>query len=239
MTKTDYELYLRTDELLSLQKPIDDLACHDELQFQIVHQAAELWMKLILHEFIAIKSRIEEQRVIEAHILLERCRQILILLSTQLQVLNTMSPSEYHKVRTQLGKGSGQESPGFNRILKEAPTLWPHFERLLKARKTDVVSLHESPEKHPDLFMLAEDLFTLDEQFLNFRYLHLQLVKRIIGGDVPSLKGVHAEKYLTHGLANYFYPELWAVRNEISRRRGIPIGAKSGLCPYPHGDHES
>ncbi len=33
-----YERYLRTEELLSLQKPEDELTHHDELQFQIVHQ---------------------------------------------------------------------------------------------------------------------------------------------------------------------------------------------------------
>src|SRR5262245_53269778 len=45
---TDYEKYIRTEELLALQKT--QLTCHDELQFQIVHQVAELWMKLIEHE---------------------------------------------------------------------------------------------------------------------------------------------------------------------------------------------
>ncbi|MBI3542530.1 MAG: tryptophan 2,3-dioxygenase [Deltaproteobacteria bacterium] len=236
MPKTDYEKYLNTDTLLSLQKPADALACHDELQFQIVHQVAELWMKLILHELAHVKTLVAKDRLIEAHVLFTRCSQILNLLSDQLRVLNTMSPSEYHKVRTQLGRGSGQESPGFNRILEAGPTLWAPYKALLDRRKVSIEELHDDPEKHPELFLLAEDLFGLDEQFINFRYLHLQLVKRIIGGDVPSLKGVHAEKYLMHGLANQFFPELWAVRNEISRRRGIPVGAKSGLCPYPHGD---
>ncbi|MEW6056908.1 MAG: tryptophan 2,3-dioxygenase family protein [Bdellovibrionota bacterium] len=234
MAKTDYERYLNTETLLSLQKPADDLVCHDELQFQVVHQVAELWMKLFLHEVFHVKKLLKEERLIEAHVLFERGHWILHLLGQQLRLLNTMSPSEYHKVRTQLGKGSGQESPGFNQILEEAPKLWPEFEGLLKKRGVAVAELHENPERYPDLFILAEDFFSIDEQFLNFRYLHLQLVKRIIGGDVPSLKGVHAEKYLTYGLQNQFFPELWEVRNEISRRRGIPIGAKSGLCPFPH-----
>ena len=236
MANTDYEKYLNTETLMSLQKSADKLVCHDELQFQIVHQVAELWMKLFLHEATQIKAWIGEARFIEAHALFTRCNQILMLLCEQLRLLNTMSPNEYHKVRTQLGKGSGQESPGFNTILAAAPTLWEPYKRQLEKNRVTLEELHDEPTKHPALFMIAEDLFGMDEHFLNFRYLHLQLVKRIIGGDVPSLKGVHAEKYLMHGLANQFFPELWAVRNEISRRRGIPIGAKSGLCPYPHGD---
>lgn len=236
MPKTDYELYLNTDVLLSLQKPASKQVCHDELQFQIIHQVEELWMKLALHEFSQIKTYMKDSKLTQAHVLFTRTHLLLSLMAEQMRLLNTMSPTEYHRVRTQLGKGSGQESPGFNTILSEAPKLWPFFEALLKKRDVTLLRLHESPELHPDLFLIAEDLFTVDEYFLNFRYLHLQLVKRIIGGDVPSLKGVHAEKYLTHGLHTSFYPELWQVRNEISRGHGIPVGAKTGLCPYPHGD---
>src|SRR5215467_9315668 len=42
---TDYERYLRTDDLLSLQTSIDKLSHPDELTFQVVHQASELLMK--------------------------------------------------------------------------------------------------------------------------------------------------------------------------------------------------
>jgi tryptophan 2,3-dioxygenase len=37
---TDYEKYVRTEELLALQKAPDALTCRDELQFQIVHWTA-------------------------------------------------------------------------------------------------------------------------------------------------------------------------------------------------------
>ncbi|MGB9403524.1 MAG: hypothetical protein WCA98_08290, partial [Candidatus Acidiferrales bacterium] len=43
----DYELYLNTKSLLACQKDFKDLCNADELQFQIVHQVEELWMKLI------------------------------------------------------------------------------------------------------------------------------------------------------------------------------------------------
>ena len=46
----------------------DKLSCHDELQFQIVHQVAELWMKLIEHEllFAADKLREDDSRARDA-----------------------------------------------------------------------------------------------------------------------------------------------------------------------------
>src|SRR5207253_2485443 len=39
---SDYERYLRTDELLSLQKLPEEFLHKDELTFQVVHQASEL-----------------------------------------------------------------------------------------------------------------------------------------------------------------------------------------------------
>src|SRR5579871_4360097 len=174
MATTDYESYLKTDALLALQKSERELVCHDEMQFQVVHQVSELWMKLFLHEAKEITKLLEGDRVIEAHVLLMRCQEVLGLLSSQLRLLNTMSPSEYHKVRTQLGRGSGQESPGFNLILKEGPKLWAPYAAALKRRRVTIEELHDDPTKHPDLFLIAEDLFGLDEAFINFRFLHLQ-----------------------------------------------------------------
>src|SRR5579871_5296495 len=46
----DYERYLRTDELLSLQKSPEERVHHDELLFQTVHQSSELWLKLATTE---------------------------------------------------------------------------------------------------------------------------------------------------------------------------------------------
>ena len=47
---TDYERYLRTDELLALQKTADEVVHRDEHLFQAVHQSSELWLKLACTE---------------------------------------------------------------------------------------------------------------------------------------------------------------------------------------------
>jgi tryptophan 2,3-dioxygenase len=47
---SDYERYLRTDELLALQKVPDELTRRDELLFMTVHQSSELWLKLATFE---------------------------------------------------------------------------------------------------------------------------------------------------------------------------------------------
>jgi tryptophan 2,3-dioxygenase len=47
---SDYERYLRTDDLLALQKTADEWIHRDELLFQSVHQTSEIWLKLAWNE---------------------------------------------------------------------------------------------------------------------------------------------------------------------------------------------
>ena len=61
--ETVYERYLRTEELLSLQKPESELTHHDELQFQIVHQVFELWWKETAFELNTIRALLQEYNV--------------------------------------------------------------------------------------------------------------------------------------------------------------------------------
>ena len=42
---SDYERYLRTDELLALQKTPEEFRHPDEMTFLVVHQASELLLK--------------------------------------------------------------------------------------------------------------------------------------------------------------------------------------------------
>src|SRR5258705_10956766 len=57
---SDYERYLRTDELLALQKGSDEWVHRDELLFQTVHQSSELWLK---HAWVEAE---EAMRLVEA-----------------------------------------------------------------------------------------------------------------------------------------------------------------------------
>ncbi|MET0972346.1 MAG: hypothetical protein ABWY95_02895 [Thermoleophilaceae bacterium] len=57
---SDYERYLRTDELLALQKTPEEQAHRDELLFQTVHQSSELWLKLAIAEVGEGTERVEQ-----------------------------------------------------------------------------------------------------------------------------------------------------------------------------------
>jgi tryptophan 2,3-dioxygenase len=57
----DYEVYLRTKALLSCQTDYAELCNKDELQFQLVHQVEELWMKLIAYTLLDIDEYLQQE----------------------------------------------------------------------------------------------------------------------------------------------------------------------------------
>src|SRR5581483_7967874 len=224
---TDYEKYIRTEELLALQKPADKLSCHDELQFQIVHQAAELWMKLIDHEIAFAGGELREDRIPRAMRALDRVRRIQTVLELQLSLLDTMAPKDYMTIRNALGRGSGQESPGFKRMLQLADELWPSVEALLARRKLTLRQIYEQPDAQGELFNLCEALIDFDQHLQGWRQRHLVLVYRQIGAGTPSLKG-KASELLAEGMKHRFFPKLWDVRDELFAEwtRSHPYGAE-------------
>src|SRR6266852_2698257 len=117
---SDYERYVRVAELLELQKPLDQLVNPEELLFQTTHQTAEIWLKQIDYEI--------DRTVV---------------------FLETMAPVDYHVIRTSsLGRGSGQESPGFNKLLDVGKRLWPRFQAAMGKRSLGVLDLERNPRDH-------------------------------------------------------------------------------------------
>jgi tryptophan 2,3-dioxygenase len=215
MALTDYEKYIRTEELLALQKTPEVLTCHDELQFQIVHQAHELYMKLIEHELRFVATLLQADEQARAVTTLGRVARIQRVLLTSVDLLDTMAPTDYMMIRTGLGRGSGQESPGFRTMLKlPAEVVWPAFAAFLEREGVTLRQIYEQPHDHHALFQLAEGLVDYDQLLQIWRQRHLMLVYRIIGTGTPSLKGKHSD-LLAHGLKTRFFPALWDVRDDV------------------------
>jgi tryptophan 2,3-dioxygenase len=213
---SDYERYVRVPELLELQKPVDKLAHPEERLFQVMHQTAELWLHHIDYEIGRAVAAIEKDELQLAADLLHRNRLIVDLLREQIIILETMSPVDYHIIRTSsLGRGSGQESPGFNRLLGAGKRLWPPFKEMLERRSTTVLDLEREPRKDHDAFRLLQALMDYDEAFLKWRFSHMRLAFRIIGDKVMSLKGVPAAQ-LEAGTREPLFPELWAAISELT-----------------------
>ena len=215
MALTDYEKYIRTEELLALQKAPEALTCHDELQFQVVHQAHELYMKLIEHELRFACTLLDEGAVARAITHLRRVSLVQHVLLHSVELLDTMAPTDYMTIRTGLGRGSGQESPGFRTMLKiPGELVWPTFSRFLAKQAVTLRQIYDDPHAHHQLFQLCEGLVDYDQLLQTWRYRHLMLVYRIIGTGTPSLKGKHSD-LLSHGMKTRFFPALWDVRDEL------------------------
>nr|HEX4313997.1 tryptophan 2,3-dioxygenase family protein [Kofleriaceae bacterium] len=215
MALTDYEKYIRTEELLGLQKAPESLTCHDEMQFQVVHQAHELYMKLVDHELRFRAHLLSADQVARATTTLKRVATVQRVMLQSIDLLDTLAPTDYRISRTGLGRGSGQESPGFRTMVKlPGEVVWPAVQAFLDKRGITPRQIYEHPHDHHDLFQLLEGLVDYDQQLQMWRQRHLTLVYRIIGTGTPSLKGKHSD-LLAHGMKQRFFPKLWDVRDEV------------------------
>lgn len=216
---TDYERYLRVDELLALQKTPEERVHPDELMFQTIHQCFEIWLKLVLEELDRIKGFLDKDDKHSAVRLLRRCKKAVFTNRMALDIFDTMAPKDFHQVRRQLGNGSGGESPGFRKLLAHAPTVWPHVEALLEREEETLDEIYLNAGHRSDLFALFETMTDFDQEVSLWRSAHLALVKRIIGRDVKSLKG-YAVHQLEQDIQQSIWPALWTVRETVTVAEG-------------------
>ena len=213
--ESDYERYLRTDELLSLQKTDADWVHRDELLFQTVHQSSELWLKHAWNEVEEATRLIELRDLAGAQRLLRRANACIRYVIGFLEHLEMMSPWEYQEIRRVLGHGSGFDSPGFREIRRVSPALYGSFDALRHERGVSLLEVYTRGREDEDLYQLAELLIDWDEQIGIWRFRHVKMVGRVIGEDVVGTQGTPVE--LLAGLIKHkMFPELWRVRTELT-----------------------
>ena len=214
---SEYETYLRTEELLSLQKSPEEMSHHDELQFQVVHQTFELWWKEAAHDLSAVRQHIQRGEYVEAARLLRRVAQIKQVLLQVLAMLETMTPWDFLTIRSGLGHGSGTDSPGFRKLLRLSPALWDDFTKALARGGLSLTDLYIQRTRYPGLFEVAEGLLNYDAYFQLFRVHHFRLVERMLGPDAIGTGGTTMPA-LERTLKDQFYPDLWEVRKTLLQR---------------------
>jgi len=231
---TDYATYLLIDDLLRLQRPITPGA-HDELLFIVVHQAYELWFKLMLHELLAARDELEAGR---PHVAAPRLRRVVAverLLLEQLGVLETMGPDGFLEFRDPLAPASGFQSRQFREIewLSGERGTWPGggappggaslyeafcrglglpdpLERRLAAL-ADLYRDHSGDPLRAAWHEVAELLVDHDEGVARWRHDHALMAAREIGTR-PGTGGSPGVEYLRGTVDRRFFPELWDVR---------------------------
>ncbi|MGK6319146.1 tryptophan 2,3-dioxygenase [Sphingomonas sp. DT-204] len=254
-----YRSYLRLPELLDLQTPLSD--AHDELLFISIHQASEIWLKLCLHELRAARECIIADDLAPAFKMMSRVARVQSQLIQSWEVLATMTPADYTRMRGRLGTSSGFQSDQYRhvefllgnkkpemvdihegepavaaalRAELERPSLYDESIRLLARRGFDVpterdwtqpyvaseaverawAAVYADPDRHWDLYELAEKLVDLEYHVQLWRFGHLKTVERVIGFKTGT-GGTAGVAYLANVLKEGFFPELLSVRTRL------------------------
>jgi tryptophan 2,3-dioxygenase len=211
---SDYERYLRTDELLALQKPADERVHRDELLFTTVHQSSELWLKFAVQELGRATELIGSDVLHEACRMLRRVVQSLRFITDQLDMLDQLDPWDYNLVRSALGHGSGFDSPGFRGMARATPAIARAFDDALARTGMPLTELYRDRQSHASLHELAELLTDFDERVRLWRFRHYSVVARAIGEESIGIQGV-AVQQLTKLISQRQLPKLWEVRTRL------------------------
>jgi tryptophan 2,3-dioxygenase len=255
--RVTYSGYLRLDQLLSAQQPRSGE--HDEMLFIVVHQIYELWFKQLLHELGKLQAELESGETTHAMRTLRRALAILKIVVAQLDVLETMTPTQFTRFRDMLGTSSGFQSAQFRELeavlgrrdpvmvavydkdsqereriaaAMARPCLFDSFIRYLIGQGYPVPAeiadrdvgqplepsdgmqqvLKQVYDDDTDATAVCELLVDLDEGMQEWRYHHVKMVERTIGGR-RGTGGSAGAAYLRSTLGQPTFPDLWAVRS--------------------------
>lgn len=212
---TDYARYMRTDELLDLQRRPEHMIHRDELLFQVVHQSTELWLKLAAAELTEATARVAADDPATAELLLARAVLAVRLVTDQLEMFRYLNPVDFQAMQPALGNGSGAESPGWKQVQAASRRLGRAFTDLLAARQVDLDTLYLGDPADP-LYRLAEAMTDWDERVALWRVRHYKIAVRIGGHAGVGAKDTPANM-LAKLIEYRFFPELWRVRVGLGR----------------------
>jgi tryptophan 2,3-dioxygenase len=146
-----YGEYLHLERLLDAQRPLT--AEHDEMMFIIVHQTAELWMRLFLHELAGVLLCVRRDHLGPSFKMLARIARVQTQLTATWDVLSTMTPADYSRFRNSLGRSSGFQSVQY-RLL----------EFTIGNKHPDLIAVHRrDPIAHATLQQALESPSLYDE----------------------------------------------------------------------------
>jgi tryptophan 2,3-dioxygenase len=75
-------------------------------------------------------------------------------------------------------------------------------------------AVYRDPDKHWNLYQLAEELVDLEDAFRLWRFRHVTTVERVIGNK-SGTGGTSGVSYLRRMLDVVLFPELWSLRTDL------------------------
>ncbi|MEK7402583.1 MAG: tryptophan 2,3-dioxygenase family protein [Gemmatimonadota bacterium] len=233
-----YPTYLSLDKLLSLQETKSDAGYADELLFIVVHQSSELWFKVLLNDLEVVQHALERHDGGLALWQLHRVNGLMRIVSAQLTSLALLPPQRFAAFRASLGTSSGSQSVQFRTLEAASGLREKWFVDLLKSQgpipKPVQVWLDRLPlqdvflrflEKEgvaleqlylgpgPSIaFFVAEALLEYEMAFASWRFLHAQLVERMLGPGTTGTGGSQGASFLHRTTSIRFFPKLAEVR---------------------------
>ncbi|MBK6730488.1 MAG: tryptophan 2,3-dioxygenase [Bacteroidetes bacterium] len=165
----EYTEYLQLDRILNSQAPESDkenISAHDEMLFIIIHQAYELWFKQIHHELDSalqiMNGKMLNDNSPELQTIVHRMNRvgtILNLLVHQIDILETMTPLDFHDFRDLLRPASGFQSWQFKMIEAKLGLKFDNRhgqQYYLSQLKPQFVEMIKEVEKQPTLLELID-----------------------------------------------------------------------------------
>lgn len=241
--KLTYEDYLHLSDLLDLQQPLS--TDPDELHFIVVHQAMELWFRLLGHDLRRLVRMVDGDRLVDGSVVMRRVNDVLAALLVQMGSLRTLPATSFHRFRGHLDGASGFQSaqfrelevvsglrddgylgdlrdvcggnlpPGVSRTLPERSVAQAHRDAGRRDGLTDWADLYAGAHTSTPLYLLSEQLLDYDELWVRWRTEHVSLVRRMIGGSTRGTGGTSIG-YLERTLRHRFFPHLWEARGAVA-----------------------
>lgn len=202
-----YGTYLRLDELLALQQPLSGVggaAEHpDELLFIVVHQASELWFKVVRAELDALHAVLasapDDARAEEwALWRVQRLNTLTRIVSEQLTALDALPPQRFLQFRSFLGTSSGSQSVQFRAIEAASGLRDPGFLAAAGGRGHGAAAGDAGPGALPAMIAREVARPTLEQRFLDLLARRGVAPEALYTGPAPSTLF-----FLAEGLLEY------------------------------------
>jgi tryptophan 2,3-dioxygenase len=183
--------YLHLDNLLTLQRGLAEDDTHiseDELHFIVVHQAFELWFKLILRELRLARDKmaapfVEEETIPYVVHHLRRIVEIFRLATEQFRLKETLTPQDFLAFRDKLGTASGFQSLQMREI--EAMMGLQEHERAAFGHTDPAAAVQSVAQQSPHGIAMLQRLQQARQDVSLRQALHTWLYRTPIQGSRP------------------------------------------------------